>query len=58
MLIIILRVPSATDRRALEIRLTEKGRRYEKIIEQCAHELNQFALNSFQRQEKTPLSIC
>lgn len=49
---LIIRIPSTTDRRAIEIKLTEKGRSYKKIIEQCAHDLNQFALNGFKEGEK------
>jgi len=49
---LITRVPSTTDRRATAIRLTEKGRSYQKIIEQCAAELNQFALRGFKEEEK------
>lgn len=49
---LIIRVPSTTDRRAIEINLTEKGRSYKKIIEQCAYDLNQFALNGFNEGEK------
>ena len=49
---LIIRTPSTTDRRAIEIRLTEKGRGYQKIIEQCANELNQFALSGFGEEEK------
>jgi len=49
---LIVRVPSTTDRRAIQIRLTEKGQSYKKIIEQCADKLNQFALNGFKEEEK------
>jgi len=50
---LIIRAQSVTDRRAVEIRLTEKGRNCQKIIEQCAHELNKFALNGFKEEEKS-----
>jgi MarR family transcriptional regulator for hemolysin len=49
---LIKRTPSTTDRRAIEIRLTEKGRNCQQIIEQCAEELNQFALSGFKEDEK------
>lgn len=48
----ISRTPSPSDRRAIEIRLTEKGRTYKEIIEQCAEGLNQFALNGLNLKEK------
>lgn len=48
---LIRRTPSMTDRRAIEIRLTSKGRQCQAIIEQCAKELNQFALRGFQEDE-------
>ncbi len=53
---LILRSRSMIDRRAIEIRLTEKGRNCQKIIEQCAHELNQFALNGFTEEEKSSMN--
>lgn len=49
---LILRIRSTKDRRAIEIRLTEKGRNCKKIIEQCAYELNQFALCGFKKEDK------
>lgn len=52
---LIIRVRSVTDRRAIEIRLTEKGRSYQKIIEQCAGKLNQFALSGFNEEEKNSI---
>ena len=52
---LIIRTRSATDRRAIEIRLTEKGQNCQKIIEQCAYELNQFALNGFKEEEKSAI---
>jgi MarR family transcriptional regulator, transcriptional regulator for hemolysin len=51
----ISRTPSPSDRRAIEIRLTEKGRTYKEIIEQCAEGLNQFALNGLNLKEKETL---
>ncbi len=49
---LIIRTPSATDRRAMEIKLTEKGRNCQPIIEQCAFELNEWALSGFKEEEK------
>ncbi|MCE3045476.1 MarR family winged helix-turn-helix transcriptional regulator [Legionella sp. 16cNR16C] len=49
---LIIRTRSARDRRAIEIRLTEKGRNCQSIIEQCACELNQFVLSGFKEEEK------
>lgn len=49
---LIVRIPSARDRRAIEIRLTDKGRGHKGVIEQCACELNEFALNGFKDEEK------
>lgn len=43
---LIARTPSRVDRRAVQIRLTEKGLGYKGAIEQCAKELNQLALNN------------
>lgn len=54
---LIVRTRSATDRRAVDIRLTEKGRSCQSIIEQCAHELNQLALNGFKEEEKTSIKF-
>ncbi|RUR07226.1 MarR family winged helix-turn-helix transcriptional regulator [Legionella sp. km772] len=52
----IIRVPCAHDRRAIEIRLTEKGRGYQKIIDDCAKELNHFILMGFTANEKQTIS--
>ncbi len=52
---LIERTPSLSDRRAIQINLTEKGRSYEKTIEQCAKELNQLALNDFTEEEQQTL---
>lgn len=52
---LITRIRSLTDRRAIEIRLTEKGQVYQKIIEQCADELNQLALKGFKDEEKSAI---
>lgn len=49
---LIIRNPSLTDRRAISINLTDKARQYQKIIEQCAWELNRIALNRFTTNEK------
>lgn len=54
---LIERTRSATDRRAIEIRLTEKGRDCQRIIEQCACELNQFALSGFKEEEKDQIKF-
>lgn len=43
----ILREQSPTDRRALFIKLTDKGKRYKGTILGCAKELNGFALRGF-----------
>ena len=32
---LIIRIPSEVDRRAIQIKLTEKGRSYQKIIDEC-----------------------
>ena len=52
---LIIRTRSTADRRAIEIRLTEKGRDCQTIIEQCAYELNQYALNGFKEEEKSAM---
>ena len=44
---LILREQSLTDRRALFIKLTDKGKRYKENILGCAKELNDFALRGF-----------
>ena len=44
---LILREQSPTDRRALFIKLTDKGKRYKENILGCAKELNDFALTGF-----------
>ncbi|HRD71028.1 MAG TPA: MarR family transcriptional regulator [Legionella sp.] len=44
---LILREQSPTDRRALFIKLTDKGKRYKEIILGCAKELNDFSLRGF-----------
>ena len=44
---LILREQSPTDRRALFIKLTDKGKRYKETIIGCAKELNGFALRGF-----------
>lgn len=48
---LILREPSPTDRRAVFIKLTNKGRQYKEIILGCAKELNGFALQGFTDNE-------
>lgn len=48
----IKREPSTTDRRAVLIQLTEKGKKYQKIIEACAKELNTIALKGFKKEEQ------
>lgn len=44
---LITRTRSTADRRAVEIRLTKKGRKCQKIIEDCAEKLNLFAFSGF-----------
>ena len=44
---LILREQSPTDRRALFIKLTDKGKRYKENILGCAKELNDFTLRGF-----------
>ena len=49
---LIRREPSATDRRALMIHLTEKGKAYREIIADCAKQLNDLALNDFTENDR------
>lgn len=44
---LILREQSPTDRRALFIKLTEKGIQYKETIQDCTKELNGYALRGF-----------
>lgn len=53
---LILREPSPTDRRAVFIKLTNKGRQYKEIILGCAKELNGFALQGFTDNERALLN--
>lgn len=48
---LISKVRSSTDRRVIEIRLTDKGRSYYNVIGQCAKVLNQLALQGFSQEE-------
>ncbi|CAM2907760.1 MarR family winged helix-turn-helix transcriptional regulator [Legionella worsleiensis] len=47
----ILREQSPTDRRALFIKLTDKGKQYKETIQSCAKELNDLALTGFTDNE-------
>jgi MarR family transcriptional regulator for hemolysin len=49
---LILREQNPTDRRALFIKLTDKGKRYKETILDCAKELNAFALRGFTDNDK------
>jgi len=53
---LIIRIPSATDRRALSIKLTEKGLSYKETISECAKELNDLALKGFTNKEHAQLN--
>lgn len=53
---LIVREPSPTDRRALLIKLTDKGKQYKETILACAKELNGFALSGFTDNERTLLN--
>ncbi len=50
---LILREQNPTDRRALFIKLTDKGKHYKEIILSCAKELNDFALRGFTDNDRT-----
>ncbi len=49
---LILREQSPTDRRALFIKLTEKGKQYKEIILDCAKELNDSVLIGFTENDR------
>lgn len=49
---LIVREQSSTDRRALLIKLTDKGQSYRKIIADCTKALNDFALRDFSAQDR------
>ena len=49
---LIMREPSATDRRALMIHLTEKGKSYRTIIADCAKQLNDLALKDLTEEDR------
>ncbi len=49
---LILREKSPTDRRALFIKLTDKGKCYKETILGCAKELNDFCLRGFTDNER------
>jgi MarR family transcriptional regulator for hemolysin len=53
---LVLRKQSPTDRRALFIKLTDKGKQYQDIILSCAKELNDFALKGFADNDKALLN--
>lgn len=53
---LIFREKSPTDRRALLIKLTNKGKGYKEIILDCAKELNGFALRGFPDTDQTVLN--
>lgn len=53
---LIVREPSPTDRRALFIQLTDKGKQYKETILACAKELNGFALSGFTDNERALLN--
>lgn len=48
---LIVREQSPNDRRALLIKLTDKGKSYQKIISECARVLNEVALQDFSAQD-------
>lgn len=50
---LIVREQSPHDRRALLIKLTDKGKSYQKIISECARVLNDLALQDFSVQDRT-----
>ena len=49
---LIMREQSPNDRRAVLIKLTDKGQSYQKIILDCAKQLNDFALQDFSVQDQ------
>lgn len=49
---LILREQSPTDRRAVFIKLTDKGRQCKDIILECAKELNAIALKDFSNKDR------
>ena len=49
---LIVREQSPNDRRALLIKLTDKGKSYQKIISECARVLNEVALQDFSAQDR------
>lgn len=49
----IFREKNKSDRRALFIKLTDKGKSYREAILNCAKELNEFALKDFTESEMT-----
>jgi MarR family transcriptional regulator for hemolysin len=53
---LVLRKQSPKDRRALFIKLTDKGKQYQDIILSCAKELNDFALKGFADNDKALLN--
>ena len=53
---LIVREQSPTDRRAVFIKLTDKGKQYQKTILDCAKELNSLALQDFSKSEQMLLN--
>ena len=49
---LIVREQSPNDRRALFIKLTDKGKSYQKTIMECAKALNEVALQDFSAQDR------
>lgn len=49
---LIVREQSPHDRRALLIKLTDKGKSYQKIISECARILNEVALQDFSAHDR------
>ena len=43
------------DRRAVRIKLTDKGKGYQKILQDCVQELNELALRGIDKQERSLL---
>jgi MarR family transcriptional regulator for hemolysin len=52
----VIREQSPTDRRAVLIKLTQKGKQFEGVIAACAQELNKVALNGLTDKEQRVLN--
>lgn len=50
---LIIREQSPKDRRALFIKLTDKGKQHKETILACANELNDFALKDFSNKDRS-----